>query len=487
MIRTPLFLLIGLSVLITQPVFADGGQDEDIVYSLEERIAPILRDPALHGTEFGLQVVNVRTGEEVFARAPDEKLVPASVMKVLTAAVAMRELGAGYRFSTYVSADGAIDADGVLEGDLYVQGFGDPTVVTENLWRLAYDLRLSGLKKVEGDIIYDDQHFDSDRLIAGWRKDLDMANGPAYFAPLGALSVNFNTACLVVRPGSEAGVSGEVVLEAPHDAVKVVNKVTTGSRRSRARLNIVRSKRGKDNVTFEVSGSVPFGADSSRFYRAIVDPLSQFKGVFSSHLQVHGIEVSGEHRRGEAPKSLDMLARHESASLPSVLARMNKHSSNFIAEHVLKAVGAEVHGEPGTTRKGLLVIGSYLESLGASSDDFDLVNGSGLSRDAYLPPSLVNAVLIDMANDPILAPEFTASLAIGGVDGTLWTRFRGEDAAGRLRGKTGTLNHVTGLAAYVAGGDGELYAFTFLVNDIPGSTRAIRKVHTRLGMLLIDL
>ncbi|MGB0640197.1 MAG: D-alanyl-D-alanine carboxypeptidase, partial [Myxococcota bacterium] len=80
-----------------------------------------------------------------------------------------------------------------------------------------------------------------------------------------------------------------------------------------------------------------------------------------------------------------------------------------------------------------------------------------------------------------------ASLAIGGVDGTLWTRFRGEDAEGRLRGKTGTLNHVTGLAAYVAGGDGELYAFTFLVNDIPGSTRSIRKVHTRLGMLLIDL
>ncbi|MGB0641475.1 MAG: D-alanyl-D-alanine carboxypeptidase/D-alanyl-D-alanine endopeptidase, partial [Myxococcota bacterium] len=408
MIRTPMFLLIGLSALITQPVFADGGQDEDTVYSLEERIAPILRDPALHGTEFGLQVVNVRTGEEVFAHDPDEKLVPASVMKVLTAAVAMRELGAGYRFSTYVSADGAIDADGVLDGDLYVQGFGDPTVVTENLWRLAYDLRLSGLRKVEGDIIYDDQHFDSDRLIAGWRKDLDMANGPAYFAPLGALSVNFNTACLVVRPGSEAGVAGEVALEAPHDAVKVVNKVTTGSRRSRSRLNIVRSKRGKDQVTFEVSGSVPFGADSARFYRSIVDPLSQFQGVFSSHLESHGIEISGEHKRGEAPKSLDMLARHESAALPSVLARMNKHSSNFIAEHVLKAVGAEVYGKPGTTRKGLAVVGAYLESLGASSDDFDLVNGSGLSRDSYLPPSLVNAVLIDMANDPILAPEFTA-------------------------------------------------------------------------------
>jgi D-alanyl-D-alanine carboxypeptidase/D-alanyl-D-alanine-endopeptidase (penicillin-binding protein 4) len=359
--------------------------------------------------------------------------------------------------------------------------------VTEHLWRLAYDLHLAGLKKIEGDIIYDDEHFDSDRLIAGWRKEVDMANGPAYFAPLGALSVNFNTACIVVRPGKEAGADGEVVLEAPHDAVTIVNKVATGSRRSRARLNIVRSRRGKSRVNFEVSGSVPFGADPARFYRSIADPLAQFEGVFAAHLQDRGIEISGEHKSGQAPKSLDMLARHESAPLPTVIARMNKHSSNFIAEHVLKAVGAEVYGEPGTTRKGLAVIEAYLESLGADSDDFVLVNGSGLSRDSNIRPSLVNAVMIDMANDPNVAPEFAASLSIGGVDGTLWTRFRGEDSEGRVRGKTGTLNHVTGLAAYVAGGDGELYAFTFLVNDIPGSARAIRKVHTRLGRLLVEL
>ena len=154
---------------------------------------------------------------------------------------------------------------------------------------------------------------------------------------------------------------------------------------------------------------------------------------------------------------------------------------------MVKAGGAVVYGMPGTTQMGLAAGGAYLESLGASSDDFDLVNGSGLSRDSYLPPSLVNAVLIAMANDPILAPEFTASLAIGGVDVTLWTRFRGEDAEGRLRCMTGTLNLVTGLAAYVAGGDGELYAFTFLVNDIPGSPRSIRKVLSSFGMLLIDL
>ena len=92
-----------------------------------------------------------------------------------------------------------------------------------------------------------------------------------------------------------------------------------------------------------------------------------------------------------------------------------------------------------------------------------------------------------MAQDRIVGPEFMASLSVGGVDGTLWTRFRGEGIEGRVRGKTGSLNHVNALAVYVDGGDGELYAFTFFVNDIPGSNRAVRRLHTRFGRALLDL
>jgi D-alanyl-D-alanine carboxypeptidase/D-alanyl-D-alanine-endopeptidase (penicillin-binding protein 4) len=166
---------------------------------------------------------------------------------------------------------------------------------------------------------------------------------------------------------------------------------------------------------------------------------------------------------------------------------MNKHSSNFMAEHVLKAVGAEVEEGEGSTRNGLDVIQAYLESLGAHAEEFKLVNGSGLSRDALLRPSHVNSVLIDMAQDRVVGPEFLASLSIGGIDGTLWTRFRGEGIEGRVRGKTGSLNHVNALAAYVDGGDGELYAFTFFVNDIPGSSRAVRRLHSRFGRALLEL
>ena len=485
--RISSFFLIGHFFLCASPAFAEDVEGETPSYSLDHVLGRLMHDPALSRTDYGVQVVNVHTGEEVFARQADEAFVPASVMKVLTAAVALRELGPGYTFSTYLSTDAKIDGDGTLNGDLYVKGFGDPTLVTEDIWRLVYDLRLAGVQRIAGDVIYDDGFFDERRLIEGWRKEVDMANGPAYFAPLGALSVNFNTACVVVGPGGASGEDASVILETPSDAVRVINKVTTSSRRARPRLSIVRSQRSGGKVDFKISGAMPVGSAPSRIYRTVVDPISHFMSVFEGHLVSRGIEVEGEHAPGEAPEGVRIIARKESAALPVVLGRMNKHSSNFVAEHVLKAVGAEVHGEPGSTEKGLRVVEEYLVNLGASEGEFDLVNGSGLARGIRLRPSHINSVMIDMAADRVLGPEFTASLAIGGVDGTLWTRFRGDGVEGRVRGKTGSLNHVHGLAAYVDGGDGELYAFTFLVNEIPTHSRAVRALQTRFGQALLDL
>ncbi len=485
--QIPSLLLIGHFLSSASPAAAEDYEVETPSYMLEGVLDRFMADAALSQADFGVQVVNVHTGEEVFARRADQAFIPASVMKVVTAAVALRELGPGYTFSTYLSTDAELGADGTLKGDLYVKGFGDPSLVTEDLWKLVLDLKLAGVSKVAGDVIYDDTFFDDRRLIEGWRKDVDLANGPSYFAPLGALSVNFNTACVVVGAGGAAGDDASVVLETPSEVVSLTNKVTTSSRRGRPRLSIVRSQKSGGRVDFKVSGSMPLGSPPSRFYRTVVDPLGNFKSVLAAHMKERGIVVEGEHVAGEAAEKARVVARRESAPLPVLLGRMNKHSSNFFAEHILKAVGAEVHGEPGTTEKGLRVVEEYLVALGAERDEFSLVNGSGLSRDIQLRPSHVNSVMLDMAADRLLGPEFTASLAIGGVDGTLWTRFRGDGVEGRLRGKTGSLNHVHGLSAYVDGGDGELYAFTFLVNEIPTHSRAVKALQTRFGQALLDL
>ena len=141
-------------------------------------------------------------------------------------------------------------------------------------------------------------------------------------------------------------------------------------------------------------------------------------------------------------------------------------------------------GAPGTTEKGLRAVRGYLESLGIPPDQVELVNGSGLSRQIRLRPSHLNAVLVDMYHDPLLAPEFLAALSVSGVDGTLRRRFDDDTEVARVRGKTGSLNGVYCLAAYAHAADGEVYAFSFLVN---GHRRSgpVRALHDAFGAALL--
>lgn len=470
---------------------ADAGEVEEDPYAhflLGELLGPLTEDPLFLNAEVGMQVVQVETGEEVFAYNPDVALTPASVTKVLTAATALRNLGPAYRFETTLLTDGEVTADGVLEGDLYVRGTGDPTLVVEKVWKMIRDLQVAGVVEIEGNVVYDDGWFADDPLVPGWRKKVDMANGPAYFAPLGALSVNYNTVTIVAAPGSEEGQPARLELDTPAGAaVVLVNELETGPKGSRVSLAMEREVDAPTGaVTFTVSGRLPFEGDVQRYYRSVGHPRAYFIGVFEELLEGHGVSVGGEHIVGETPEEAEVLVRLGSPPLTEILNHANKYSSNFMAEQILRAVGAEMHGVPGTTAAGLDSVGAYLSELGIPTDEYTLVNGSGLSRDARLRAGHVNAVLIDMSVRRELAPEFLASLSVGGVDGTLRRRFGEDEQRGLVRGKTGSLNGVYCLAALVEGGDGQLYAMTFLVNGIR-RTRPVRSLHDRFGAALLAL
>lgn len=455
--------------------------------SLEEVLAPIVSDRTFTRSDAAIQVVNLRTGEEVFARDADRGLIPASTMKVLTAATALRTLGPSYRFKTEIWSDGRIDAAGVLRGNLYIKGGADPTLVVEKLWKLIFDLKAEGLTRIDGDVIYDEDFFGPDHHLVGWDKPEDIARGPSYYPPIGALSLNFNTAALLVGPGAEIGGPARVLLETPAGEVVVVdNQATTSGRGSRARIGIEREVEG-GTTTFTVTGSTPSGNGVDRIYRTIDDPAAHFRGAFEEMLAVHGVAVSGSHHMGSTPADgANKLLTLRSPPLAAVLMDMNKLSNNFIAETVLRTVGAETYGSPGTTESGVQAVHDYLVSLGIPEEEFTLVNGSGLSRSTRIAPSHLTAVLVDMAADRRVGAEFQSSLAIAGQDGTLWRRLR--DEPGRLRGKTGTIDGIHCLAGYVEAADGERYAFAFLVNDVSGGIWQVRELHDRFAreMFLVD-
>ena len=267
--------------------------------------------------------------------------------------------------------------------------------------------------------------------------------------------------------------------------IEIDNQLTTGSRRSGRRINMDREVDGR-TMTLSLQGRVPLESSSARYYRSVADPTAYFMAAFASQMKTQGIDVGGRYEEGAAPEDGKLVLQAQSPPLASILMDMNKYSSNFIAEQVLKTIGAEKSDGAGSTLKGVEAISAYLKSLGISDEEYVLVNGSGLSRRIILRPEHLTAVLLDMAKDSKVSPEFMASLAIGGRDGTLWSRFRDEGHVDRLRGKTGTINGVHCLAGYISGTNGKTYAFAYLVNRLRGGISRARKAHDQFVNTLMD-
>ncbi len=463
----------------SQPVVAPAPPS-----SLEEILGPLANDRLFRDSTVGMQIVDVATGEEVFARDADVPLIPASTMKVLTAAAALKTLGPAYRFQTGVYVDGPIESD-VLRGNLYIKGHGDPTLVVERLWKVVNDLKLEGITRIEGDVVYDDTFFDRDFKLPGWDKKEDLEEGPSYFARSGALSLNFNTVALVVGPGAEVGSEGVLRLETPAGSyVTLENQVTTSAATGWPRLKIEREVTPV-GITFRVIGSVPLGDGRRKFYRTVEDPTAHFVAAFTDLLDSQGLRVGGKHRLAPTPPSAKLLFTARSMPLAAILMDMNKFSNNFMAEQVIKVMAAEVSGAPGTTAKGVEVVREYLLSLGLPDESFTLVNGSGLSRASKMSPRVLTTVMVDMAHDPRVGHEFASSLAIAGQDGTLHQRLAAD--SGRMRGKTGTLDGAHCLTGYIEAADRRLYAFAFLVNDVRGSLSKVKTLQDRFTVQVFQV
>ncbi|MEM1023895.1 MAG: D-alanyl-D-alanine carboxypeptidase/D-alanyl-D-alanine-endopeptidase [Myxococcota bacterium] len=466
---------VGALLLCALAATPPGG-DRELVAHLQS----ILQAPELHGAQVGVHVRSLDDGRVLFDLEGQTLFNPASNTKLLTTAAALEVLGPSYRFGTEVHRSPAMK-DGVVDR-LYVTGGGDPTLTTEAMFGLVNEIALRGIEGIGGDLVIDDSFFDDVREGPGWEEE---TGDPAYAAPVGAFSVNFNTFVLRVTPAEEVGRPARVRVWPDVGLVDVVVDAVTRGRRTRSRL-WAGTKSGRDGkMEVVLRGAIALDAHEGFEIRRRVHDPSRFAGeMMKSLLQMRGIEVKGRVRRGLRPSDAIRVTGHGSPPLATILSKLNKYSNNFMAEQILKTMGAEESKAPGSWASGIAVVERFLKDMGVPEDQYVLGNGSGLNDVNRVTPALVTELLARMHQRFDVRPEFVASLATAGLSGTIHRRFEDTPAETRLRAKTGSLTGVSALSGYVLTHSDELLAFSIMMNGYRGRARPMWNIQDQIGVAL---
>jgi len=474
--KISVFFLTTFLIGFPHSVFSENLSTDPLADHFRESVNRVLSHSCLSNAKVGVRIRSLEKKDVLYERNGDQLFIPASNMKLLTTAAALRSLGSDYRFMTRIYTMGRI-RHGVLKSDLYIKGFGDPHLVTEQMWLMANEVKNLPIKRVEGNIIADDTYFDGELRVKTWKKDW---GSEAYNAPLGALSFNFNTVTVHVQPGLTSGSRPVLVIDPDIEYFKLTNSARTLPFNRRKGKLIVNRVEANDHNEIHVSGRIARNGSRKSYYLNVTDPAQYSVKVFRKNLQQAGVEVTGHTLKGKVPEEALLLVEHQSEPLSEIIRGLNKYSNNFMAEQVLKTLGAEIIGPPGTTEKGLRVIRQYMRSLGYFPHQYSALDGSGLSRGSRLTPAQIVSVLEDIYKDLSVYPEFITALGVMGLDGSVKKRMKKKKEARIVRVKTGTLNNVSALSGYFQSGDGERFVFSMLMNNLKCSNGHILDLQDKI-------
>lgn len=400
---------------------------------------------------------------------------PASTMKLVTTHAALAMLGPNYRWTTRFLTTGPI-RDGVLQGDLILQGGGDPHLVIEDLHALMADLRAQGLTTIRGDLVVDDARF------AVGPADGEAFDGDASQAynvrPWAALT-NFKASKLVIDPKKR-----QLALEPPLADVQLRYDVKVLKGRCRTggtRLGVQDGATAAGRPVVSVNGTQVRACGSQQFYAAMLDHQQFLHGIFKAAWKDMGGQFTGRTRiqPGAAARGRPLYAWQSTLDLGVVVHHINKFSNNVMTRMLLlEMAAASGQGALPPDRAGQW-LHQWYRGQGLALPSLVMENGSGLSRQARISAGDMVALLARAAGSPT-APWFEASLPVVGIDGTMKTRLRMDPVAGQAQIKTGTLQNVRAIAGYVTAASGRRYALSLMIN---GKYPAERALHAQDELL----
>ncbi|WP_375507658.1 D-alanyl-D-alanine carboxypeptidase/D-alanyl-D-alanine-endopeptidase [uncultured Caballeronia sp.] len=402
-------------------------------------------------------------------------MMPASTMKLVTTYSGLSLLGPDYRWKTTAYADGEVDANGILHGNLYVQGTGDPKLVPEELIDLVDQIRRNGISGIDGALVLDKRYFDpSTRDLPAFDAD---ETAPYNVGP-DPLLYAFKSLSFTLTPNPEGGVSIDVLPQLAQLQIDNELRVTRGACAGTlpaASPSVAQTSGGFVQASF--IGDYPLRCGPRTINVAALDHSTFFAGGFLALWKQAGGTFAGVTREGPTPSSARLVGTHRSPVLSDIVRDINKFSNNVMARNLFLTIGAATGKPPATTQKSAAAITAFLHRSALPMSGLYLDNGSGLSREEHITAQSLADLLIAANSSPV-AQVFTESLPIAGVDGTMRNRLTNAGALGNAHIKTGTLRDVRAIAGYVGAANGESYVVVSMIND--PRAEAARAAHDAL-------
>lgn len=471
-------LLVLVCYLFISPLAAQN--------SAQQAVDQLAKDPALKYGQLGVAVMDVQTGRMLASYDADKSLIPASIQKIFTTSTALGILGPDHSFKTELQYGGTISPEGILQGNIYIKGYGDPTLGSDQLdaaddltkvmekFRLA--IQQKGIRRVEGYIVGDPTWLGTEVNGAGWPWG-DLGN--YYGAGAWGLNIHENLYYLRFQQRSRLGDRPPVVEISPDiPGLVFQNELSSASASSGDNAYIYGAPRTYERI---IRGTIPVGSRIFSIKGSIPDPplfaAQQLQdqllsvGITSSQKALNFYDLPAQ----ELPADQrSVLYTQLSPPLSAIVQQANIKSVNLYCEALIRTIGREVKSDS-SPDGGIEAAEEFWEKKGLSADGCFFQDGSGLSRSNSAPSSFFASLLVKIAQDQQIFGPLYDSLPIAGESGGMRYALTGTGAAGKVRAKTGTLARVRSLAGYIDTRSGRRLAFCIITNNFTGSGGTMRK------------
>lgn len=445
-----------------------GGAFAQSTLELERIVSQVRADDAMRQGTLSVCVYNISKGKTIYASQADLSMTPASVQKLFTTGTAFARLGSDFRFQTRLYMRGTTDRDGVLHGNIYIFGGGDPLLGSYRYRQTAADslfegwtmaLRKKGIRRVDGRVCYNTAIFDDQPLHDSWQWG-DVGN--YYAAGVSGLNFHENMYFVYFNAGQKPGFPATAIGTKPKNLdLRGVCEVTTGPTGSGDQVTIYGTPTSKERL---YRGTVPLGASAFSVRGALPEPARTCADMFASHLRANGIGISSSSMQVySTPDSLRHLLDYYSTDYYTIAQYTNLTSNNVYAESIFKYLGYKQYGT-GSFENGARAVTEYFVEKGLHPNGVRIVDGSGLSRLNRTSTAFLCEFLAAMNREPFYT-DFRHSMAKVGESGTARNLLPTLPGGISVRVKTGTMDGVKAYAGYITARNGDLLCYAVMANN----------------------